>query len=80
MEKTNSNINLNKLDSKINIVNIQKMVFIYNALLTGWNVKYLGDDKFEFTKPKSKMKRFELNLKDYLKKFVDFNLNIENLN
>ena len=67
-------IDINKLDGKINIANIQKMVFIYNALLSGWNVKYLGDDKFEFTKPKSKMEKYELNLKDYLKKFVDFNL------
>mgnify|MGYP001202660310 FL=1 len=56
------------------------MVFIYNALLSGWTVKYLGNNKFEFLKPKSKIKRYELDLKDYLKKFVDYNLNIENIN
>ena len=78
--ENNNCLNFNRIDSKINIVNIQKMVFIYNALLSGWNVKYLGNDKFEFLKSKSKIKRYELNLKDYLKKFIDFNLNIENLN
>ena len=66
--ENNNCLNFNKIDSKINIVNIQKMVFIYNALLSGWNVKYLGNDKFEFLKSKSKIKRYELNLKDYLKK------------
>ena len=78
--ENNNCLNFNKIESKINIVNIQKMVFIYNALLSGWNVKYLGNDKFEFLKSKSKIKRYELNSKDYLKKFIDFNLNIENLN
>lgn len=65
---------------RINYMDIQKMVFIYNALLSGWTVKYLGNNKFEFLKPKSKIKRYELDLKDYLKKFVDYNLNIENIN
>jgi len=68
------------VDNKINYMDIQKMVFIYNALLSGWTVKYLGDNRFEFLKPKSKIKRYELNLKDYLKNFVDYNLNIENIN
>ena len=65
---------------RINYMDIQKMVFIYNALLSGWTVKYLGNNKFEFLKPKSKIKRYELDLKNYIKKFVDYNLNIENIN
>ncbi len=54
------------------------MVFIYNALLTGWTVKCIGKDKFEFLKPKDKIKK-EVNLEDYLRTFIKYNLNIENL-
>ena len=57
---------------------LQKMIFVYNALLQGWTVRSLGDDKFEFTRSTEEIKR-EVNLKDYLRKFIQFNLNIENL-
>jgi hypothetical protein len=73
-------MDINMGENKINYIDIQKMIFIYNALLSGWNVKHLGNNKFEFLKPKSKIKRYELDLKDYLTKFVDYNLNIENIN
>ena len=66
--------------NQINYIDIQKMIFIYNAVLSGWTVKHLGNNIFEFLKPKSKIDRYELDLKDYLKNFVDFNLNIENIN
>ena len=29
---------------------LQKMIFIYNALKTGWSVKMLAEGKFEFKK------------------------------
>ena len=57
---------------------LQKMVFIYNTLLQGWTVRSIGEDKFEFTRSTESVKR-EVNLEDYLRKFIQFNLNIENL-
>ena len=77
MDFQNNNLNINE-SSNINFIHIQKMVFIYNALLTGWTVKSIGKDKFEFLKPKSQIKK-EINLGDYLKKFIKYNLSIENL-
>lgn len=62
----------------MDIIALQKMIFIYNALKKGWTVKYLDDNKFEFIKDKSKLKK-EINLENYLQKFVQYNLNIENL-
>ncbi len=63
-------------DYDINIV--QKMVFIYNAVLSGWTVSQLENNKFEFTKPKNNLKK-EVNLNNYLQKFISYNLNIENI-
>lgn len=57
---------------------LQKMVFIYNALLKGWTVRMLENDKFEFVKDTESIKR-EVDLTDYLRKFVLYNLNIDNL-
>ncbi len=56
----------------------QKMVFLYNAILQGWTVKMVDKDKFEFTKPTEDVKK-EVNLADYLRKFITYNLNIDNL-
>jgi len=72
------NIRQNSSSNNFNHIQIQKMVFIYNALLTGWTVKCIGKDKFEFLKPKDKIKK-EVNLEDYLRTFIKYNLNIENL-
>ena len=57
---------------------LQKMVFIYNALLQGWTIKMIDNDKFEFIKGAESIKK-EVNLANYLKKFIQYNLNIENL-
>ena len=54
------------------------MIFIYNALKKGWTVKCIENNKFEFIKEKSKIKK-EINLENYLKKFIKYNLNIENM-
>ena len=32
----------------MNALELQKMIFIYNALKTGWSVKMLTEEKFEF--------------------------------
>lgn len=64
--------------SNINVIQIQKMVFIYNAIIEGWTVKMLDKDRFEFQKDRKKIKN--INLEDYLRKFLLFNLNINNIN
>jgi len=63
----------------MDLIQLQKMVFIYNALKKGWTVKQLENNKFEFIKEKSKIKK-EINLENYLKNFIQNNLNIENMN
>ena len=62
----------------MDLITLQKMIFIYNALKKGWTVKCLENNKFEFIKNKSKIKK-EINLENYLKKFIKYNLNIDNL-
>lgn len=57
---------------------LQKMVFIYNALLKGWTIRMLEKDRFEFVKDTESIKR-EVNLSDYLRKFIEYNMNIDNL-
>ena len=61
-----------------NIIEFQKMIFIYNALKDGWSVKMINNGKYEFKKSKSNIKK-ELLLEDYLKKFIEYNLNINNI-
>lgn len=58
---------------------VQKMIFIYNALQQGWAIRMLEKDKFEFTKDNDETTKKEVYLEDYLRKFIQFNLNIENL-
>lgn len=59
-------------------ITLQKMIFIYNAIKKGWTVKLIENDKFEFIKNKSNIKK-EINLKKYLEKFIKYNLNIDNI-
>jgi len=66
-------------NSEIEILELQKMIFIYNALKTGWGVKMLTNGRFEFKKSKANVKK-EVFLEDYLKRFIEHNLNIENIN
>ncbi len=57
---------------------IQKMVFIFNAINDGWTVKKLDIGKYEFLMDKEKIKK-EIILDDYLKKFIKNNLSIEKI-
>ena len=57
--------------NKIEIIDLQKMIFIYNALEKGWSIKKIKDDKFEFKKPKNS----EIIELDH---FIENNLNIDN--
>lgn len=59
---------------------IQKMIFVYNSILNGWTVKKLENNKFEFTKGYDDDKqREEINLESYLKNFIKYNLDINNI-
>ena len=60
------------------MMTIQKMIFIYNAVLKGWTVKKLEGNRFEFTRDLEHEKK-EVNLEDYLRRFIAYNLNIDNL-
>jgi len=70
---------LNLPDTSLEYNDIQKMVFVFNALNDGWTVKKIGNDKFEFLKDGEHIKK-EIILEDYLKKFIKYNINIENIN
>lgn len=63
------------MEKDLDFIELQKMVFIYNALKTGWSVKMKSNGKFVFTKDKTR----EIFLDDYLKNFIRYNLSIENL-
>lgn len=56
-------------------ITLQKMVFVYNAILNGWTVRMISEDNFEFKKNTTK----EVNLENYLRKFLEYNMNIENI-
>ena len=73
-------MNNNAVNSNIGIdmMTIYKMTFVYNAVLNGWTVKKLKDKKFEFSKNKEEIKK-EFYLDNFLEKFVDSNLNINNI-
>ena len=72
------NINVH-LPDKIEIDNImmQKMVFIYNALENGWDIKK-NNEKYIFSKKHEGKK--EVFLDSYLRQFLENNISIENLN
>lgn len=56
-----------------NPMDLQKAVFIYRALETGWCVRKLRDGRFEFKKPTGDARK-EMLLEDYLKRFILYNL------
>lgn len=60
-------------ENNIEYNDIQKMIFIFNALNDGWSVKKLETDKYEFTKEKEKLKK-EVILEECIKKFVKYNI------
>lgn len=67
--------NLEEINNiKIDINKFQKMVFIYNALEQGWNIKK-RDNMYYFSKPhENKKEVFETNyLYNFLKSSTDIN-------
>lgn len=60
-------------EKNINYKDIQKMVFIFNALNDGWSVKKIDTDKFEFIKDNEQIKK-EVILEDCIKKYIKYNI------
>ena len=60
-------------ETTIDYNDIQKMVFIYNALNDGWSVKKIDSGKYELTKDNEHIKK-EIILEECLKKFVKYNI------
>ena len=60
-------------ENNIEYNDIQKMIFIFNALNDGWSVKKLDTDKYEFIKDKEKLKK-EVVLEECIKKVVKYNI------
>jgi len=68
------------MDNTLMQKEIQKMIFVYNSILSGWTVKKLENNKFEFTKNiNDENQRQEIALEDYVKNFIKYNLNINNI-
>ena len=56
------------------MINLQKMVFIYNSVMAGWTVRKIDNNNFEFIKKSNSDIKKEINLETYLKKFINYNL------
>ena len=61
------------------MINLQKMVFIYNSVMAGWTVRKIDNNNFEFIKKSNSNIKKEINLETYLKKFINYNLTIDNI-
>lgn len=59
------------------LVQIHKMVFVFNAVLAGWTVRMVDENTFEFKKDRTTQ---DVNLDEYLRRFVLHNLSIDSLN
>ena len=71
------NFQLNVQDKpKLDTIIFNKMLFIFNALESGWEIKK-NEDSYIFTKPHEDKK--EVFLDNYLRKFLEKNLDINNL-
>jgi hypothetical protein len=64
--------------SKIDIIKIQEMVFISNALNNGWSVCKVNNNKYVFTNDNTQTIK-EVNLENYLKQFITHNISVDNL-
>jgi len=70
------------MESNLGINDLQKMIFIYNTLESGWTVRKINEGKYEFKKHKDDVSH-EVYLEQYVKDFIRNNLslrNFENIN
>lgn len=61
----------------LDLQTIQRMIFIYNALENGWNIKKNKSNLYSFKKSHNNSKEYFSN--DYITTFIKQNINIENL-
>ena len=61
-----------KSEDRVDFITLQKMKFIYNAIIDGWSVKKF-DNQFIFTKKHEGKK--EIHLDNYINDFIKSNLN-----
>lgn len=69
------NLNLSNSSENLDYNDIQKMIFIGNALNDGWTIRKLSKDKYELIKNKEQFIKKEIDLENFIK----YNLNIENI-
>ena len=69
-------IAINSSDLKINIVQLQKMAFLYNALENGWMIK---KKKNFYVFSKNHEGKKEVYLDSYLKRFMETNLDFNKI-
>lgn len=60
-------------ETTIDYNDIQKMVFLYNALNDGWTIRKIDSTKFELLKDKEHIKK-EIVLDECIKKYVKYNI------
>jgi len=76
--------------ASLNFRELQKAVFVYNAVINGWTVKFLDDGKYEFEKQFTPSLRFaepELAVtsndgsiaNQYLARFIRNNMSLDRL-
>ncbi len=69
-------VNVDNQSVNVDIIQLQKMVFLYNALQEGWTIKK-QNDCYIFKKNHEGKK--EVYLDNYLKQFLSKNLNLEQI-
>lgn len=69
----------NNQDSNIdhNLMELQKMLFIYNAVTDGWTVRMLEDGRFEFQKERKKITS-DVCMDSFLEKFLKYYMRLDN--
>lgn len=55
---------------ELNLIELHKMIFIYNAIQSGWSVGKKSDKKFEFTKNYCE-ETMELELENFVTRNLD---------
>ena len=70
------NVHINNNEYELDVIKLQKMAFLYNALEKGWNVSK-KNDLYIFKKNHEGKK--EVFLDNYLKQFIGENLELDDI-
>tara|TARA_Y100000389_G_C17428340_1_gene500951 strand:- start:339 stop:569 length:231 start_codon:yes stop_codon:yes gene_type:complete len=70
------NINIENTNYNLDVIKLQKMAFLYNALEKGWNI---SKNKECYIFKKNHEGKKEIFLDDYLKHFLSENLELDNI-